>query len=119
MSKVKYCTSCVVLVATVRALKMHGGIEKKDLKYENIHALKKGMVNLERHIDNIKKFGLEPIVAINHFVLDTNKEIETIKEFCKKLNVEVSISTHWSDGGKGARFSKKVARICGRSNKEI
>ena len=111
--------SCVVLVATVRALKMHGGIEKKDLKYENIHALKKGMVNLERHIDNIKKFGLEPIVAINHFVLDTNKEIETIKEFCKKLNVEVSISTHWSDGGKGAKdLAKKVIRICGRSNKK-
>ena len=68
--KSKLVPSCVVIVATVRALKMHGGLEKDNLKKENIPALKKGIINLERHISNIKKFGLEPVVAINHFVLD-------------------------------------------------
>ena len=82
--------SCVVIVATVRALKMHGGVEKENLKTENIDALKEGLSNLDRHINNIKKFGIEPIVAINHFVLDTKKEIQTIINFCKNLNVEVS-----------------------------
>ena len=111
--------SCVVIVATVRALKMHGGIAKENLKEENIHALKKGMVNLERHIENIKKFGLEPIVAINHFILDTQKEIQAIQQSCKKLNVEVSVSTHWANGGKGSKdLAKKVVSICNRSNKK-
>jgi len=64
--------NCVVLVATVRALKMHGGVKKDDLKKENIQALKKGLPNLERHISNIKKFGLEVTVAINHFITDTD-----------------------------------------------
>ena len=76
--------NCVVIVATIRALKMHGGVEKEDLKKEDIYALKKGLVNLERHIENIKKFHLEPIVAINHFALDTKKEIQTVLDFCKK-----------------------------------
>ena len=74
--------SCVVIVATIRALKMHGGVEKEDLKKEDVEALKRGLVNLERHIENIKKFGLEPIVAINHFVLDTKSEINTVLKFC-------------------------------------
>ena len=105
--------SCVVIVATVRALKMHGGIEKENLKQENIGALKKGMVNLERHIENIKKFGLEPIVAINHFILDTQNEIKTIKDFCKEMGIEVSVSTHWANGGKGAKnLAKKVIQSC-------
>ena len=77
--------SCVVIVATIRALKMHGGVVKEDLKKENINALKKGLVNLKRHIENIKKFGLEPIVAINHFVLDTAKEVKTVFEFCDDM----------------------------------
>ena len=68
--------SCVVLVATIRALKMHGGIKKDDLKKENVEALKKGLPNLERHIQNIKKFGLEVAVAINHFITDTDKEVK-------------------------------------------
>ena len=67
--------SCVVIVATVRALKMHGGVEKENLKTENIDALKEGLSNLDRHINNIKKFGIEPIVAINHFVLDTKNAV--------------------------------------------
>ena len=108
--------SCVVIVATVRALKMHGGLEKNELKKENLEALKKGMVNLKRHIENVKKFGLEPIVAINHFVLDTKREIKEVLEFCEKQNVEASVSTHWSNGGNGAKdLAKKVIKICKKS----
>ena len=117
--KSKIWPSCVVIVATVRALKMHGGIEKDNLKDENIDALKKGIVNLERHIINIKKFGIEPIVAINHFILDTNHEIKTIQEFCKKIGVDVSVSKHWSDGGSGAKdLARKVIKICKKTSKK-
>ena len=105
--------SCVVIVATIRALKMHGGVEKEDLKKENIKALNKGLINLERHIENMKKFGLEAIVAINHFVLDTDKEIKTVFNFCKKMKVEVSECRHWAKGGKGTTdLAKKVVKIC-------
>ena len=111
--------SCVVIVATVRALKMHGGVEKENLKTENIDALKEGLSNLDRHINNIKKFGIEPIVAINHFVLDTKKEIQTIINFCKNLNVEVSNCKHWAEGGAGAvDLAKKVVRVCNNSKKQ-
>ena len=110
--------SCVVIVATVRALKMHGGIEKEDLKNENVDSVKKGLVNLERHINNIKKFGINPVVAINHFVLDTKAEIKIISNFCKKLGVEVSECTHWAKGGAGTKdLAKKVVKICKNSKK--
>ena len=110
--------SCVVIVATVRALKMHGGVEKEDLKNENINAVEKGLVNLERHINNIKKFGIVPIVAINHFVLDTKAEIKIISNFCKKSGVEVSECTHWAKGGNGTKdLAKKVVKICKNSKK--
>ncbi len=109
--------SCVVLVATIRALKMHGGVEKDDLKKENIDALKKGMPNLERHIHNIKKFGLDLIVAINHFITDTDKEVKIIQELCAKLGVKVSLCTHWSDGGKGTKdLANNVVEICKKSD---
>ena len=111
--------SCVVIVATVRALKMHGGVEKENLKTENIDALKEGLSNLDRHINNIKKFGIEPIVAINHFVLDTKKEIQTIINFCKNLNVEVSNCKHWAEGGAGTvDLAKKVVKVCNNSKKQ-
>ena len=111
--------SCVVIVATVRALKMHGGVEKENLKTENIDALKEGLSNLDRHINNIKKFGIEPIVAINHFVLDTKKEIQTIINFCKNLNVEVSNCKHWAEGGAGTvDLAKKVVRVCNNLKKQ-
>ena len=114
--KSKISPNCVVIVATVRALKMHGGIEKNNLRHENIGALKKGMVNLERHIANIKKFGLEPIVAINHFILDSKKEIKTIQKFCNDLGVDVSVCTHWANGGKGTKdLANKVIKICKKS----
>ncbi len=105
--------SCVVIVATVRALKMHGGVEKENLKKENIDALKKGLSNLERHILNIKKFGLKPIIAINHFILDTTKEINAVLNFCENMKVEVSECKHWAKGGKGAiDLAKKVVEVC-------
>ena len=111
--------SCVVIVATIRALKMHGGVEKVDLKKEDVEALKRGLVNLERHIENIKKFGLEPIVAINHFVLDTKSEINTVLKFCKQKRVQVSECKHWAKGGNGATdLAKKVVVACNkRKNK--
>ncbi len=110
--------SCVVLVATIRALKMHGGVDKDDLKKENLDALKKGMPNLERHIHNIKKFGLEVIVAINHFITDTDKEVEMIQEQCTKLGIKVSLCTHWLDGGNGTKdLANNVVDLCKKSDK--
>ena len=91
--------SCIVIVATIRALKMHGGIDKKQLKKENMSALIKGLVNLERHINNMKKFGLPVTVAINKFIHDTKKEENAVIDFCKDLGVKASLCTHWADGG--------------------
>ncbi len=94
---------CVVIVATIRALKMHGGVAKDDLKNENVKALNKGLVNLERHINNVRKFGLPVVVAVNHFITDTDKEVNALMDFCKTLGVKSSICKHWSDGGEGAK----------------
>ena len=111
--------NCVVVVATIRALKMHGGVEKDDLKKENLDALKKGLPNLEKHIDNVKKFGLDLVVAINHFITDTAKEVKLIQEYCSKLGVKVSLCTHWSDGGKGTEdLAKNVVEVCKNNNKD-
>ena len=116
--KARIQPSCVVLVATIRALKMHGGVEKDDLKNENLDALKKGLPNLNRHIENIKKFGLELIVAVNHFVTDTEKEVQIIKDYCSKLGVKVSLCTHWADGGNGTKdLANKVVELCKNNNK--
>ena len=105
--------SCVVIVATIRALKMHGGVNKDELKNENIDAVKKGLVNLERHIENIQKFGLPVTVAINHFVLDTDKEVDEVIKFCQQKGVTASISKHWEKGGEGAvDLANNVAEIC-------
>ena len=109
---------CVVLVATIRALKMHGGLEKENLKDENTDALKKGLPNLERHIENIKKFGLEVVVGINHFITDTDSEVKIIQDHCSKLGVKASLCTHWSDGGSGAKdLANNVVKLCKKSDK--
>jgi formate--tetrahydrofolate ligase len=109
---------CVVLVATIRALKMHGGIKKEDLKKENIKALKKGLPNLERHIQNIKKFGLEVTVAINHFITDTDKEVKVIEEHCAKLGVKTNLCMHWAKGGNGIKdLANNVVKICNKLKK--
>ena len=104
---------CVVIVATIRALKMHGGVEKADLKKENVDAVKKGLVNLERHINNVRKFGLPVTVAINKFILDTENESKALLDFCKKLDVKASMCTHWADGGNGTKeLAQTVVNIC-------
>jgi formate--tetrahydrofolate ligase len=93
---------CVVLVATIRALKMHGGVKKDDLKKEDLKALEAGMSNLQRHVENVQKFGLVPVVSINRFSADTDAEIALVKEGCKKLGVEALMADHWAMGGEGA-----------------
>jgi formate--tetrahydrofolate ligase len=93
---------CVVLVATIRALKMHGGVKKDDLKKEDLKALEAGMSNLQRHVENIKKFGLPVVVSINRFSADTDAEIALVKEKCKALGVEALMADHWAMGGEGA-----------------
>ena len=110
--------SCVVLVTTIRALKMHGGLEKENLKKENLDALNKGFPNLDRHIENIKKFGLDLVVAVNHFITDTNKEVQLIKDHCSKLGVRMSLCTHWANGGNGAKdLANNVVELC-KNNKK-
>jgi len=93
---------CVVLVATIRALKMHGGVAKEDLKTENLAALERGLANLQRHIENVQKFGLVPVVSINRFSADTEAEIELVKNACAKLGVQALMADHWALGGAGA-----------------
>ena len=93
---------CVVLVATIRALKMHGGVKKDDLKKEDLKALAAGMANLQRHVENMQNFGLVPVVSINRFSADTDAEIALVKDACAKLGVEAVMADHWALGGEGA-----------------
>ena len=103
----------VVIVATIRALKMNGGLAKDKLSEENIDALKKGTPNLIRHIENIKKFGLPVVVAINHFVTDTDAEVDIIKEATFSQGTKAILCRHWSDGSEGTKeLAEKVVEIC-------
>ena len=105
--------ACVVLVATIRALKMHGGVKKDDLKKEDLAALDTGMSNLRRHVENVRKFGLEPVIAINRFSADTAAEIELVKQACVQLGVECHMADHWAMGGEGTiDVAHAVVRIC-------
>ena len=105
--------SCVVLVATVRALKMNGGIGKDELGVENLEAIQQGSVNLLRHLENLAKFGVPSIVAINHFVTDTPAEIELVKNIVQRVGVEAVECRHWADGSKGTEeLAHKVVDIC-------
>lgn len=105
--------SCVVLVATIRALKYNGGVARADLTAENVPALEKGIVNLRTHIENMKKFGVPVVVAINRFASDTEAEIEVIKKTCAEMGVEVSLAEIFANGGKGGTdlAEKVVATI--------
>jgi formate--tetrahydrofolate ligase len=95
--------SAVVLVATIRAMKFHGGVAKADLNNENLEALDKGMVNMERHIKNIQEvYGLPCVVCLNHFTLDTDAEVDMLMKRCESLGVKGVVSKHWADGGAGA-----------------
>lgn len=105
--------SAVVVVATVRALKLHGGVDKADLAKENLDALARGMENLLQHIDNIKAFGLPAVVAINRFNSDTPAELKQVEESCKAAGAEVHLCTHWADGGRGAEnLARAVLAAC-------
>ena len=105
--------NAVVIVATIRALKMHGGLAKTELGTENIEALKKGMTNLAKHIENIQKFGLPIVVAINAFPTDTENELKELKALCESMGASVSISEAWAKGGEGAvDLAQKVIEAC-------
>ncbi len=106
--------SAVVIVATIRALKMHGGVPKTELNGENLEALKEGIPNLLRHVSNIKDvYKLPSVVAVNRFPTDTDAEVELVIEECKKLGVNVVLSTVWADGGQGGiELAKEVIRLC-------
>ena len=92
----------VVIVTTVRSMKMNGGVSRAGLGAENIGAVQEGCANLGRHIENVQKFGVPAIVGINHFVTDTDDEVEAIRSYCAEKGAEAYVNTHWSDGGKGA-----------------
>jgi formate--tetrahydrofolate ligase len=112
----------VVLVATIRALKMHGGVKKEDLKTENLKALEAGMTNLQRHVENVQKFGLVPVVSINRFSADSDAEIALVKSACAKLGVEAVMADHWAEGGKGAAdVARAVVKAVesGKSNMKL
>src|SRR5208283_3880697 len=103
---------CVVLVATIRALKMHGGVKKEELKSENLKALEAGLANLQRHVENVQKFGIVPIISINRFSADTEAEIALVEDTCKKLGVEALMADHWALGGEGAAdLARAVVKI--------
>ncbi len=105
-----------VIVATVRALKMHGGVAKNDLKTPNVEAVKKGLVNLEKHIENVKKFGVPVVVAINIFAQDTEEELEAVREHCAKHGVNVALSDVFARGGEGGIDLAKEVITLAESN---
>ena len=99
----------VVLVATVRALKYNGGVEKSELSKENLDALRAGIVNLEKHIENIQKYGIPVVVSLNRFVTDTEAELNFVKEFCERRDCDFALCDVWEKGGEGGiELAKKV-----------
>ncbi len=109
--------NCVVIVATIRALKMHGGVLKEDLGEENLEALRSGISNLEKHIENIKEFNLPYVIAINKFTSDTDSEVELLLNWAKENGHEISLSEVWAKGGDGAiDLAKKVLVACEKEN---
>jgi len=111
--------SAAVIVATMRALKYHGGVDVKEVSKENVAALEKGLVNLERHVENVSKvYGIPCVVSINKFTFDTEAELKLVTERMKKLGVQVVTATHWGDGGKGAAdLAKIVVGLCEQPSK--
>jgi formate--tetrahydrofolate ligase len=105
--------AAVVIVATIRALKMHGGVAKADLKKEDLGALEAGMANLARHVENVQKFGLTPIISINRFSADSDAEIKLVKDASTRLGVECLMADHWAMGGEGAAdVARAVVKVC-------
>lgn len=109
--------SCIVLVSTVRSMKYNGGVAKQDLKEENLQALEAGSVNLGAHIDNLKKFGVPVVVAINHFYADTDAEIAFVEEFCKEKGADFAVTKCFAEGGEGGKvLAEKVVEACDKDN---
>jgi len=109
-----------VIVATIRALKMHGGVAKEDLGKENVEAVKKGLENLGRHIQNVQKFGVPVVVVVNNFVSDTQSEFEEVKKYCQNLNVEAILCKHWAEGSKGTiELANKVVALAESANSKF
>jgi formate--tetrahydrofolate ligase len=103
---------CIVIVATIRALKMHGGVKKEDLKKEDLKALEAGMANLQRHVENVKKFGLPAVISINRFSADTDAEVKLVEEKCEAFGVQALMADHWAMGGEGAtNVAKAVVKV--------
>ncbi len=108
----EFCPSAVILVATVRAIKHHGGVKKKDLTKPNPEALKKGLVNLEKHLENIRKFGMRSVVAINKFYTDTDEELQILKDFAQEKGFDAAIVEFWEKGGiGGTELAEKVKTL--------
>jgi len=104
---------CVVLVATIRALKMNGGVGKDELGQENVDAVRKGSVNLQRHIENIKQFGVPVVVAINHFITDSDAEVAEIQKLTKAVGVKAILCQHWAAGSEGTKeLAQEVVAVC-------
>ena len=104
--------SAIVLVATIRAMKMNGGVAKDDLNSENVKAVEEGCANLGRHIENLNQYGVPVVVAINHFTLDTEKEIAAVQKFVKSQGTEAIVCKHWADGSAGTKdLATKVVSI--------
>ena len=104
--------SAIVLVATIRAMKMNGGVAKSDLNNENVDAVKSGCPNLGRHIENLKSFGVPVVVAVNHFVKDTDAEVQAVQDYCAEMGTEAIVSRHWADGSAGSEnLAERVAEI--------
>ena len=109
--------SCIVLVSTVRSMKYNGGVAKEDLKEENLDALKKGSENLGAHIDNLKKYGVPVVVAINHFYADTQAEIDYIEQYCKDRGADFAVTKCFAEGGAGSiELAEKVVEACEKEN---
>jgi formate--tetrahydrofolate ligase len=120
MRKTGLQPDCAVVVATIRALKMHGGVKKDDLKKEDLKALGAGMANLQRHIENLQKFGIPAVVSINRFSADSDAEIALVKDKCKALGVEALMADHWAMGGEGAAdVARAVVKTIDQGNAKL
>ena len=118
--KAKLNPSAAVIVATIKAIKMHGGVAKEDLNKENLKAVEAGLANLGRHIKNIEKFGVPAVVAVNNFTSDTKAEFQIVKNYCEGLGVEAILCTHWEKGSSGtSNLAKKVVELAESNNQRF
>jgi len=118
--KAKLIPSVAVVVATIRAIKMHGGVIKDELNIENLKAVEAGLTNLGRHIQNVAKFGVPVVVAVNNFTSDTEAEFKIVEKYCEDLGVKAILCTHWENGSKGiTNLALKVTEICESSNSQF